>query len=85
MSYRSSPAFAVDCGPLPECPGPGWIRNTGARPDIEAARVRVLLWKGVEPSYADELNPMAPPGWATDTTRWSLTGSPFDVAWYLPL
>jgi hypothetical protein len=72
-------------GDLPQRPGPEWQRNCGHRPSDNLKRIRVLLRRGDEPQYADELNPMAPPGWAADTTRWSLTGSPFDVAWYLPL
>lgn len=65
-------------------PGPKWRENTG-KAATRSKRVRVFLASGHEPVYDDNWNPMAPPGWATDTTRWTLTGSPFDVAWYLPL
>ena len=57
----------------------------GRRPEGDFKRVRVLLRHGGEPAYSDALTPTAPPGWAVDTTRWSLLGDPYDVAWFLPL
>jgi hypothetical protein len=67
--------------PRPE--GAGWQANTGRTPNGAAKRVRVVLRTGREPNY--DGNAMSPPGWAVDTTRWSITGHPYDVAWYLPL
>jgi hypothetical protein len=29
-----------------------------------------------------EGTPTAPPGWGADKTRWTLSGDPFDVAWF---
>jgi hypothetical protein len=58
-----------------------WRENTGTPPKCK--RVRVVLAWGREPKY-DE-NPMSAAGWAVDTTRWSLLGEPWDVAWFLPL
>lgn len=63
-------------------PGKGWKENKGRRPE-GCRRIRVMLEAGYEPRY-DE-NPMSPPGWAVDTTRWSLLADPWDVAWFLPL
>lgn len=55
--------------------------NPGYQPAESAGkRVRVKLANG-EMGTVDP-NPMSPPGWAADTTRWTLTGSPFDVADY---
>lgn len=58
-----------------------WRANTGKKPeDIAGERVRVKLrHSGEEPKYDNHWNPMAPPGWAVDTTRWSLRNDPFDV------
>ena len=77
---------------LPEPPSPGkeWRKNDGKPPRLrKAKRVRVLLRHGAEPPYDNRWNPMSPPGWAIDTTRWSLNEPPFapeyDVIWYLPL
>lgn len=69
---------------LNESPGEGWIKNDGRRPE-GMKRVRVWLRKGAEPTYADVLNAMAPPGWDPKTTRWTLRNDPHDVIWYLPL
>jgi hypothetical protein len=69
---------------LPESPGPSWIRNEGIKPEW-CERVRVVLANGTEPVYADALTPTCKPGWAAATTRWTLTASLFDVAWFLPL
>lgn len=71
--------------PMPEHPGPPWLENKGRRPTNLKGRVRVFLRKGIEPIYADAINKMAPPGWGADTTRWTLTGDPHDVAYYIPL
>ncbi len=70
---------------MPESPGDGWIENAGQRPDKVSKRIRVFLRKGVEPRYADAIDKMAAPGWASDTTRWSLKNDPHDVAWWRPL
>lgn len=70
---------------MPDCPGAGWQRNLGSRPEGELKRIRVVLRHAREPVYDDRWNAMAPPGWSAETTRWSLTGSPFDVGRYLPL
>lgn len=54
----------------------------GRMPD-EARGKRVIVTLangrlcGVEPVTA-----VSPPGWAADTTRWTKTGSPWDVASY---
>jgi hypothetical protein len=65
--------------------GLAWRENTGDPPK-RVKRVRVVLaGSGREPVYDNLWNAMSPPGWAAFTTRWSLTGHPFDVAWYLPL
>lgn len=61
--------------------------NTGVRPEeAKGKRVRVVLERDrdtmTEPTYANESNPMAAPGWAADTVKWAKTGSPFDVAFY---
>lgn len=69
---------------FPDSPGDGWLRNSGTKPD-RWTRVRVFLMKGTEPTYDDRWNPMSKPGWAVDSTRWTLTNQPHDVAWYLPL
>jgi hypothetical protein len=66
-----------------ESPGKGWVKNSGRRP--RAKRVRVVLANGLEPAYDSQWNPMSPTGWLSETTRWTLTGDPFDVAWYRPL
>ncbi len=59
-----------------------WKPNKGRRPD-GCSRVRVKLrFSGEQPKYDEQWNPMAKPGWAVDTTRWSLTGGPFDVIEY---
>lgn len=52
-------------------------------PEAEGKRVRVLLANGRIGATDD--NAMSPPGWAADGRggcRWSLTGSPFDIAQY---
>jgi len=57
-------------------------RNPGhLPPEAEGKRVRVRLACGRR-GRCDN-NPMSPPGWAADGRngcRWSLTGSPFDIA-----
>lgn len=63
--------------------GLAWRENTGARPK-RGKRARVVLaGHGREPKY--DQNPMSPPGWAIETTRWSLLDDPWDIAWFLPL
>lgn len=79
MPPRTKPAVAY-----PDRPGPGWIKNLGTRPDC-SERVRVLLMHGREPYDVTETRPDCKPGWEVATTRWTLTGSDFDVAWYLPI
>lgn len=69
---------------FPESPGPGWIENTGTKPE-GFERTRIFFRKGSEPHYDDRWNPMSKPGWGVETTRWSLRNDPHDVAWYLPL
>ncbi|MEP9402063.1 hypothetical protein [Sphingomonas sp. VNH70] len=59
-------------------PNPGHLPQ-----DAIGKRVRVLLANGREGST--DPNPMTPSGWAADGKngcRWSLTGSPFDIAEY---
>lgn len=68
-------------------PDDDWIANTGSRPGrTKDKRVRVILERDrqamVEPIYDNSWNPMSPPGWAADTTRWTIKGEPFDVAFY---
>ncbi|WP_425230233.1 hypothetical protein [Sphingomonas sp.] len=58
--------------------------NPGHCPaEAEGKRVRVRLAHG---GIGDcDPNPMSPPGWAADGRngcRWSLTGSPYDIAEY---
>ena len=59
-------------------------RNHGFCPDQAAGkRVRVILADGRTGKCDD--NPMSPPGWPADGRdgcRWSITGSPFDIAEY---
>lgn len=65
-----------------DSPGKGWKRNLEGRqpPSTKGKRVAVILANG---SRAEgQLSPTAPPGWQSDTTRWTITDSPFDVAWW---
>ncbi len=61
--------------------GKGWKRNTGTEPKGKKKRVEVILANG-ERSGDKPLTTTAPTGWLVETTRWTLTGSPFDVEWY---
>lgn len=58
------------------------MTNPGHLPDEAIGqRVRVKLAHGG--MGACDQNPMSPPGWAADGRggcRWSITGSPFDIA-----
>lgn len=65
-----------------EAPGPEWgHNNTGKMPGrAKGRRVKVAFANGNQAK--EEGTTTAPPGWAADTTRWSITGSPFDVEWY---
>lgn len=56
--------------------------NDGFRPRLpNGTRVRGILANGAR--FGDEpLGNALPSGWAVETTRWSLTDSPFDVAQY---
>lgn len=67
---------------FPDSPGEGWIRNDGNPPSC--VRVLVLLRNGNRPYDVTETRPDCKPGWAVETSRWSLTGDPFDIAWYKP-
>lgn len=52
--------------------------NPGYLPrEAKGKRVRVELANGRMGSTDN--NPMSPPGWAADTTRWTLLGHPHDV------
>jgi hypothetical protein len=52
-----------------------WKRNPGKCPEeAKGKRVRVrLAGTGEEPKYGDEV------GWPANTTRWTVTGHPYDV------
>lgn len=64
-----------------EGPDPVWKPNPGYQPrETVGKRVRVLMAHGAEGSY--DPNPITAPGWGADKTRWTLTGSMFDVASY---
>jgi hypothetical protein len=63
-----------------ECPGPGWKANPGSRDRPKGTggkKVDVVLAGGIMRS-----------GWPASggrpETRWTLIGSPFDIAWYRP-
>jgi hypothetical protein len=65
-----------------EQPGPDWHPNTGRQPErAKGRRIAVVLANGSAPPETP-VTPVSPPGWAADSTRWSLTGSAFDIAWY---
>lgn len=59
-----------------------WKPNQGQRPPgAKGKRVRIWLNCGREASYSD--NPMSPPGWAADTTKWALDPQfSYGVAFY---
>jgi hypothetical protein len=64
-----------------------WIPDAGSRPrGSKDKRVRVILERDreamEEPVYDSKWNPMSPEGWVAETTRFSITGEPFDVAFY---
>lgn len=75
--------------PLPEIeqPGPKWRKNDGKQPrGTRGKRVRVVLTNGI--ASVDSIAPGAAAGWAADGKggcRWTLTGHPFDIAWFLVL
>lgn len=57
------------------------LLNPGHCPDhARGKRVRVRLAHGA--IGASDNDPTKPPGWAADTTRWTLTGDRHDVAEY---
>jgi hypothetical protein len=59
-----------------------WKPNPGKQPPgLKGKRIAVRLACGSEPDPAPIANAV-PPGWAADTTRWSITGQPHDVAEY---
>jgi hypothetical protein len=62
-------------------PNPGYCP-----PEAAGKRVRVVLAKDAEtmrqPTYDNHWNPMSKPGWAADTSRWSRTGEPHDIAFF---
>lgn len=53
--------------------------NPGHLP-AEAIGKRVFVRLAHGRMGACDPKPESKPGWAADTTRWSITGSPFDVA-----
>lgn len=65
-------------------PDPSWLPNKGEVPKkARGKRVRVILAHGREGSYS--VGAGIPSGWAADGKggcRWSLTGSPYDIAFY---
>lgn len=59
-----------------------WRPNPGRLPDgAKGKRIAVRLANGSAPDPAPISNAV-PPGWAADTTRWSITGAPHDVREY---
>ena len=68
---------------FPESPGPGWIRNSGKLPECERAHVWLRCDRA--PFDVTITRPDCKPGWAVKDARWSLTGSDFDIAWYMPI
>lgn len=74
---------ALRAFPWPEAL-PGLLPNPGHCPVAAMGkRVRVQLANGALGKTDD--NPMSPPGWKADGQggcRWTITGSPFDIAYY---
>lgn len=69
--------------PWPDSPGPDWQKNEGEQPEAsKGKRVAVVLMNGE--IGKPEGTPTAPPGWAADRARWSISRPrfPFDIAWY---
>lgn len=65
-----------------ECPGDGWFQNLGQQPSgTKGKRVVVVLRNGNR-CGEKPVSAATPPGWTADTTRWTLTGDPFDVEWF---
>lgn len=61
---------------------PGWRPNPGHIPE-EAVGKRVLVKLGNgRLCGAAPVNATAPIGWAANSARWTLTGSPYDISWY---
>lgn len=55
-----------------------WRDNVGERPrGVRRRRIRVMLRgdgpEPYEPIYASDRDPMAPTGWAAETSRWSFS------------
>lgn len=64
----------------PEHPGKQWAPNEGEQPKrTRGKRVHVILANGM---HSKPMGGTAPPGWAADTSRWTVTGHPFDIAWW---
>lgn len=63
----------------------GWIPNPGKLPKAAAGkRVRVILERG-KATMTEAESDDNPTGWAADgkgACRWSITGHPFDIAFY---
>lgn len=76
------PREELEPGVMPS--GKGWRRNEGKKPGIRAKRVVVKLRSG-RISGAEPLTSATPAGWLVETTRWTLTGEPFDVEFFKPL
>jgi hypothetical protein len=57
-------------------PNPGHLP-----PEAEGKRVIVQLAEG-STCGREPVSPTAPRGWAAESTRWTLTGHPFDIAFY---
>jgi hypothetical protein len=78
---------------LPEVPKPGpkWRQNEGypsgkIPKGTRGKRVQVVMANGQMGKESGVST--APPGWAADGKggcRWTLAGSPFDIAWFLVL
>jgi hypothetical protein len=35
-----------------------------------------------QPTYDDHWNPMSPPGWAANGSRWNRSDDPYDIAFF---